>query len=72
MGSDVNNDQHKILFLMLPNTIGFARKTGLPLHHGHVTHSLKVNKSKTDKNQLYVLFEMLISITFSFQWYIIR
>ena len=23
-----------------------------PLHHGHVTHSLKVNNSKMDKNQL--------------------
>ena len=52
MGSIAIIDQHKMLFRMVSNKQVFARETNPPLHHGHVTHSLKVNSLKMDKNQL--------------------
>ena len=72
MGSIAIIDQNKMRFRMVSNKQVFARETNSPLHHGHVTHSLKVNSLKMDNNQLQILLQILISITLSFQWYIIR
>ena len=50
MASIENIDQHKILFPVAPKVL--QEKQIQPLYHGHVMHSLKVSKQKTDKNQL--------------------
>ena len=43
---------HKMLFIAVPNTIGFRERQIHPLYHGPVMRSLKVNNPKTGKHQL--------------------
>ena len=60
------------IFPTVANTIRFAWNTNSLLHHYRVTNSVNVSNPKTVKNKLQVLFQILISTRFSFQWFIIR
>ena len=72
MGSIAIIYQHNILFPVDQIRQVLQEKQGHPLHHGQVANSLKVSNPKKDKYHLQILLQILLSIKFSFQWYMIR